>query len=308
MKCRGSLVALVTPFKNGNPEKLDEPTLRALIEFQIAGGTHGIVPCGTSGESATLTHDEHKRVVEITVETVNGRVPVIAGTGSNSTAEAIAFTRHAKRVGADAALLITPYYNKPTQAGLYQHYRAVAQAVDLPLVLYNIPGRTAVNMTPATVARLAKIDTIVGIKEGSGSISQVMEVIRLCGEQFSVLSGDDAMTLPILACGGHGVISVTANIVPREMAELVQAFETGDLKRARALHYWLMPLCDAMFLETNPIPVKTVLGWMKRCAPDLRLPLTPMAAETAAQLRRIVEPFGLLRRAEAGPPKKGRRP
>ena len=211
----GSLVAIVTPFKNG---AFDETAYRELIEFQIANGTHGIVPCGTTGESATLSHEEHERVVALTVEVVNRRVPVIAGTGSNATDEAIAFTAHAKRAGADGALLITPYYNKPTQEGLYQHYAAVARAVDLPLILYNIPGRTSVNMTPATIARLAKLPNVVGIKEGSGSLGQVSEIIHQCGDELTVLSGDDPLTLPMMALGAKGVITVTANVAPKDMA------------------------------------------------------------------------------------------
>lgn len=288
---RGSLVAIVTPFKDG---KVDERALGELIEFQIAQGTDGIVPCGTTGESATLTHDEHKRVVDVTVEAVKGRVPVIAGTGSNSTEEAVVLTRHAKSAGASGALLITPYYNKPTQEGLYQHYAAVARAVDLPLVLYNIPGRTSVNMLPATTARLTAFDQVVAIKEGSGSLQQVDETIHLCGERLTVLSGDDAMTLPMMVLGARGVISVTANILPREVAEMVHLAESGDFVRARGLHRKLFPLHNAMFLETNPIPVKTALSWMGKCSAELRLPLCPMFRENSEKLKQTLKEFRLI--------------
>jgi len=267
----GSLVAIVTPFKKG---KLDEKALGDLIDWQIAQGTHGIVPCGTTGESATLTHEEHERVVAFTVEAARGRVPVIAGSGSNSTDEAIALTKHAKKAGADGALLITPYYNKPTQEGLYRHYKAVAEAVDLPIVLYNIPGRTSVNMLPPTVARLSSIKHIVAIKEGSGSLQQVSDIVQACGERMTVLSGDDALTLPMMALGAKGVITVTANIVPKDMAQMVEAFAAGKLADARKLHYKMSPLFAALFLETNPIPVKEAMGMMGKCSAELRLPLS----------------------------------
>ena len=240
----GSFVAIVTPFRNG---KIDEQAFGSLIEWQIANGTNGIVPCGTTGESATLSYEEHNRVIELTVEVVNRRVPVIAGTGSNSTDEAIALTRHAKRAGADGALLITPYYNKPTQEGLYRHYKAVAEAVDLPLVLYNIPVRTGVNMLPATIARLSAIKNVVGVKEGSGSVQQASDIVQLCGERLTVLAGDDAMTLPIMAVGGKGVVTVTANLLPTDMANLVKAFATGKIEEARKIHLKLSPLFAALF-------------------------------------------------------------
>src|SRR2546430_248270 len=252
MSFTGSLVAIITPFRNG---KVDEKALGGLIEWQIANGTDGIVPCGTTGESATLTHEEHKQVVEFTVQVVRRRVPVIAGTGSNSTDEAIEFTRHAKSVGADAALLISPYYNKPTQEGLYRHHKAVAEAVHLPQILYNIPGRTAVNMTPQTVARLAQVRNIVGIKEGAGSLQQVSEIVELCGDRFTVLSGDDALTLPMLAGGAKSGITVTPHVAPAERAALVDAWAGGDAAKGRAIHYKLYPLFHVLFLETNPIPV-----------------------------------------------------
>jgi 4-hydroxy-tetrahydrodipicolinate synthase len=291
MTLRGSLVAIITPFRNGT---LDEKALGDLIEWQIANGTDGIVPCGTTGESATLTHEEHKRVVELTVEVVKRRVPVIAGTGSNSTDEAIEFTRHAKSAGADAALLISPYYNKPTQEGLYRHHKAIADAVDLPQVLYNIPGRTAVNMTPQTVARLAQLRNIVGIKEGAGSLQQVSEIVQLCGERFTVLSGDDALTVPMLAVGAKGVITVTANVAPADMAALVDAWEAGDTAKARTLHFKLYPLFQALFLETNPIPVKHALALMGKATADLRLPLCPMSQDNLDKLTLVMKDYGLL--------------
>jgi len=287
----GSLVAIVTPFKKG---KLDEKALGDLIDWQIAQGTHGIVPCGTTGESATLTHEEHERVVAFTVEAAKGRVPVIAGSGSNSTDEAIALTKHAKKAGADGALLITPYYNKPTQEGLYRHYKAVAEAVDLPIVLYNIPGRTSVNMLPPTVARLSSIKHIVAIKEGSGSLQQVSDIVQACGERMTVLSGDDALTLPMMALGAKGVITVTANIVPKDMAQMVEAFAAGKLADARKLHYKMSPLFAALFLETNPIPVKEAMGMMGKCSAELRLPLCPMAADTREKLSRALKDYGLI--------------
>lgn len=291
----GSMVAIVTPFKKG---KLDEKAFGNLIEFQIAGGTSGIVPCGTTGESATLSHEEHNRVIELAVKIVNGRVPVVAGTGSNSTEEAVALTRHAQIVGADAALLICPYYNKPTQEGLYRHFMTVAKSVDLPLMPYNIPGRTGVNMLPATVARLVDAKTggrnIVAIKESSGSIQQISEVIRLCGDRLAVISGDDALTLPILSLGGRGVISVAANIIPKDCADLVKAALKGDWDKARRLHFGMSPLVDALFVETNPIPVKTALGWMGKCSDEVRLPLCPLSEASQAILKKTMKAYGLI--------------
>ena len=287
----GSLVAIVTPFKNG---KFDEQSYAELIEWQIANGTHGIVPCGTTGESATLTHQEHERVVAFTIEVVNRRVSVVAGTGSNATDEAITFTKHAKEAGADAALLITPYYNKPTQEGLYRHYAAVAKAVDLPLILYNIQGRTCVNMTPETIARTAKLANVVGIKEGSGSLGQVSEIIQQCGEKFTVLAGDDPLTLPMMALGAKGVITVTANVSPKNMANLVNAAQAGNFALARTYHFKLAPLFSALFYETNPIPVKEALVMMNKIAPDIRLPLTPLSADNRERLRQVMKDSGLI--------------
>jgi 4-hydroxy-tetrahydrodipicolinate synthase len=287
----GSLIAIVTPFKNG---KLDERALGDLIEWQISSGTHGIVPCGTTGESATLTHAEHDRVVAFTVEVARRRVPVIAGTGSNSTEEAIALTKHAKTAGADGALLITPYYNKPTQEGLFLHYKAVAEAVDLPLVLYNIPGRTGVNMMASTIARLTACRTIVAVKEGSGSVQQASEIIQLCGERMTVLAGDDALTLPMMAVGGKGVITVTANLVPREMAQLVNACLAGRLEDARVMHYRLYPLFTALFYETNPSPVKEALQMMGKIDREMRLPLCPMGTDNREKLLHVMKEAGLV--------------
>jgi len=287
----GSIVAIVTPFRNG---KVDERAFGDLIEWQLANGTNGIVPCGTTGESATLTNDEHHRVIRLSVEVVKGRVPVIAGTGSNSTDEATSLTRHAKEAGADGALLITPYYNKPTQEGLYRHYKAVAEAVDMPLVLYNIPSRTGVNMLPTTVARLAVMKNIVGIKEGSGSVQQASEIAQTCGDRLTVLSGDDPLTLPMMAVGAKGVITVTANVMPKEMAQLVASFQAGHIDEARRIHFALSALFAALFYETNPIPVKEALGMMGKIDPELRLPLCAMSADNRTQLTRVLKEMRLV--------------
>ncbi|HSN03746.1 4-hydroxy-tetrahydrodipicolinate synthase [Nitrospira sp. NS4] len=287
----GSHVAIVTPFRKG---KFDERAFGDLIEWQIAQGTDGIVPCGTTGESATLSHEEHNRVIELTVEVVNRRVPVIAGTGSNCTDEAISLTKHAKEAGADGALLITPYYNKPTQEGLYRHYKAIAEAVDIPIVLYNIPGRTGVNMLPPTIARLAAIKNIVGVKEGSGSVQQASDIVQACGDRLTVLSGDDALTLPMMAVGAKGVITVTANLLPADMANLVKFFAAGQVAEARRIHFKLSPLFSALFFETNPIPVKEALGMMGKIDPELRLPLCPMGQENRDKLKQVMKDSGLI--------------
>ncbi len=278
----GIHTAIVTPFADG---AVDEPALRALIERQIEAGVHGIVPCGSTGESATLSHEEHRRVVEVTVEAVAGRVAVIAGTGSNSTAEAVALTQHAKQAGADGALLLSPYYNKPTQEGIYQHYAQVAAETALPLVVYNIPGRTASNIAPETIGRLAALEHVVGVKEACGDLDQIAHVVAACGDDFAVLSGDDGLTLPLMAVGGHGCISTSANVVPEEMLALYQAAEGSDLPRAQALHYKLMPLFDVLFCETNPIPVKEALHIMGLCESEIRLPLTRMTEPNRERLR-----------------------
>ena len=282
----GAIVAIVTPFKDG---KLDEEGLKSLIEWQIKAGTHCIVPCGTTGESATLSHEEHMRVVELTVETVRGRVPVIAGTGSNSTEETIMLTKHAKKAGADAALVITPYYNKPSQEGLYQHFMKVAQECKFPMILYNVPGRTSVNMLPETVARCAANRYVIGIKEATGSLKQVADVIRLCPKNFIVLSGDDFTAFPTMAIGGKGVISVASNVMPKEMASMMNSFEKGNIARARQLHYKLFPLFGALFYETNPVPAKTALAMMGKIESDeVRLPLAPMSDANKDRLKEVL--------------------
>ncbi len=288
---KGLIVAIVTPFKNG---RVDEKALGDLIDFQISNGTQGIVPCGTTGESATLSHAEHNRVIEFTVEIARGRVAVIAGTGSNSTDEAISLTQHAKKARVDGALLIAPYYNKPMQEGLYQHFKKVAETVDLPLVVYNIPGRTGINITPQTFARLTQIKNIVAIKESSGSLQQMSEIIHYCGDRFILLSGDDALALPTLAVGGKGIISVAANIIPADMAQMVRAFDRGDLQEAQRLHYQMFGLFHALFLETNPIPVKTALSLMGRCSGELRLPLCPLSSENLERLKQAMKEYGLI--------------
>jgi 4-hydroxy-tetrahydrodipicolinate synthase len=288
---KGSIVAIVTPFKDG---KVDEEAYRQLIEFQIENGTSAIVPCGTTGESATLNVKEHARVIDIAVEAVNKRVPVIAGTGGNSTSEAIGLTEHAKKVGADATLQVTPYYNKPTQEGLYQHFKAIAKAVPLPQVLYNVPSRTSVNMLPETVARLAELPEVVAIKEASGSLGQMADIVRLAGDNITLLSGDDNLTLPVLSIGGAGVVSVVANIVPRDTADLVKAWEEGRIDEAKGLFYKLLPLCQAMFFETNPIPVKTSLGLMGKMQDDMRLPMCPMAPANLEKLKKALSEYGLI--------------
>ncbi len=289
---QGSLVALVTPFRDG---KVDEPRVRELVEFHIANGTDAIIPCGTTGESPTLSHDEHKRVVEIVIEAARGRVPVVAGTGSNSTAEAIDFTAHARKAGAAGALVVNPYYNKPTQEGLYRHFSAIAEAVDIPILVYNIQSRTAVNVETDTLARLAKIPNIVGVKEASGSLDQMIQVILACGPDFTVLSGDDNLTLPLMAVGGRGVVSVVANIVPRDTVEMTHAALDGDWKRARDLFHRLFPLCRAMFIETNPIPVKEAMAMLGMLQPEFRLPLCRMADANRERLKTILQQFGLLK-------------
>jgi len=286
----GSMAAMITPFRDG---RIDVEALERLIEFQVQNGTAAIVPCGSTGESATLTHDEHAEVVRLVVKCVRGRVPVIAGTGSNSTTEAIALTRAAKEAGADAALLISPYYNKPTQEGIYRHYRAVAESTRFPLIVYNIPGRTASKIEAPTIARLAELEQIVGLKEATGSLDETQEVIRLCGEKIDVYSGDDSLTLPIMAVGGVGVISVVANVMPKESAEMVAACRCSDWDTARRLHYRLLPLMRALFLETNPIPVKAALAMMGYCRDEVRLPLLPMSEAPRAKLRAVMQQFGL---------------
>jgi 4-hydroxy-tetrahydrodipicolinate synthase len=288
---KGAIVAIVTPFKNG---QIDEEALRELIEFQIVNGTDGIVPCGTTGESATLSHEEHDRVIEITINAVKKRVPVIAGTGSNSTAEALRLTAHAYKAGADAALIVCPYYNRPTQEGLYQHFKTIAENVPIPIMPYNIPSRTGVNLMPEMVAKLSKIKNIVGIKEASGSIKQMSDIIDLCSEDFVVLSGDDIFTLPLLAMGGAGIISVVSNVVPSDMAGLVDAFAANDIVRAKKLHHKMSALIEALFIEVNPVPVKAALALMGKIKYEYRLPLCKMAEANFEKLKKVMVNYALI--------------
>lgn len=287
----GTLTALVTPFRNG---AVDHAALERIVDDQIANGVHGLVPCGSTGESATLSHDEHVAVIRTVVARAAGRVPVIAGTGSNSTAEAIRLTQAAKEAGADAALLISPYYNKPTQDGIYAHYRAIAEATDFPLIVYNIPGRTASKIEATTLARLAELPRIVGLKEATGSLDECQEVIRRCGDALPVYAGDDALTLPIIAVGGIGVISVIGNCAPRDWVAAVDAALRGDWAEARRRHYALLPLMRTLFLETNPIPIKAAMAMRGFCADELRLPLLPMTDGPRTQLRAALADCGLL--------------
>ena len=288
---KGSIVAIVTPFCNG---AVDEKKLRELVDFQIEQGTDAIVACGTTGESSTLDYEEHMDVIRIVFEQANKRVPVIAGTGSNSTAEAIELTQKAKEMGVAGVLLVTPYYNKPTQEGLYRHYTAIADAVDIPQILYNVPGRTGVNMLPETVARLAPHKNIVAIKEATGSLQQASEVLALCGDQIDVFSGDDFITFPMMACGAKGVISVLANIMPKVVGDLTDAYFAGDLAKARQLHLDTLKIGNAMFIESNPIPVKTALGLMGKCSDEVRLPLCPMSDANKAKLAAIMKEYNLI--------------
>ena len=288
---RGSIVALITPFKDG---VFDEAAYRALIEWHIDEGTEGIVPCGTTGESSTLSHAEHQRVVEVCVAAVRGRVPVIAGTGSNATDEAIQLTRHAKTAGADAALVVTPYYNKPTQEGLYQHYKAICDAVDLPIIIYNIPARCVVDMSVATMARLAELPNIVGVKDATQDLGRPIRTRLAIGPQFCQLSGEDGTALPFLAAGGHGCISVTANVAPRLCAQMQQAWRAGDVATASAISDRLTPLHAAMFCETNPSPVKFAASLLGKVRPGVRLPLVEISEDNRAVVRRAMAGAGLL--------------
>ncbi len=288
---KGSMVAIVTPFKDGG---VDEVKLKELVEFQIKNGTAGIVPCGTTGESPTLSTAEHERVIEICIKAANKRVPIIAGTGSNSTEEAISLTKHAADSGANAVLLVSPYYNRPTQKGLYLHFKEIADSVDIPIILYNIAGRTAVNIEPSTMAQLAKdCQNIIGVKEASGSLDQMSTIRQVCSQDFLLLSGDDALTLPALSIGGAGVISVVANIVPHTVMQLIETFSRGDIRKAQAIHYKLLPLVKAMFIETNPIPVKTAMELLDLCSGELRLPLCPMSDENLGKLQKALKEYGL---------------
>lgn len=286
---RGAFVALVTPFKNG---KVDEKKFRSLVEFQIRKGIDGIVPCGCTGEAATLSASEQKRLIKIAVETANKRVPVVAGTGSNSTEEAIDLTRAAKKSGCDGALIITPYYNKPTPEGQYRHYKAIANTVDIPIMLYNVPSRTGISLLPATVARLSKIDNIVSIKEASGSVQQVVDILSAC--DIEVLSGDDSMTLPFMSVGALGVVSVAANIIPEKIQALTGTYLNGDHDQSRVIHYEISELCRTLFIETNPIPVKTALSMMKMVSEEWRMPLCEMKRENKDKLKAILRKYRLI--------------
>lgn len=288
---QGAFTAIVTPMKGG---LVDEDGLKSLIRFGIEGGVSGFVPCGTTGESPTLSHEEHNRVIELTVKEVSGQVKVIAGTGSNSTQEALALTRHAKKVGADGALMVNPYYNKPTQEGLYRHFKTVAEAVDIPIMLYNIQGRTAVNISNDTMEKLSRVPNIVGVKEASGNITQMSEVVRRCGPDFDVVSGDDQMTFPLMALGGKGVISVTTNVMPDKMSAMVGHMLNGELEKARALHFELSELFSAMFLETNPIPVKAALAMMGKIELEYRLPLCAPSEANQQKLKGVLEAYGMI--------------
>lgn len=289
---RGSMVAIITPFDaQGN---FDEDSYRQLVEFQIENGTDVIVPCGTTGESATLDYAEHDQVIKACIEQANKRVPILAGTGSNATAEAIAISQHAKEMGADGVLLVSPYYNKPSQEGLYQNFKAIAENVAIPQVLYNVPGRTGMNMTAETTIRLAEIDNIVAIKEASGNITQASEIIARAGSKIDVLSGDDFLTLPLMACGAKGVISVTANVMPKQVKEMVLAVQENRWDDARKLHLQLLDLHQAMFIESNPVPVKTAAALMGKCRVDVRLPLAAMQENTLEKLQMVLRKHKLI--------------
>ncbi len=282
------MVALVTPFRNG---KVDEKALHKLLDFHIQKRTDAVIPCGTTGESATLSHEEHRHVMSLVVEHVKGKLPVICGAGSNNTAEALGLIQYAQKIKADGVLVVTPYYNRPTQEGLYRHYQYLASKTEIPMVLYNVPGRTGVSLAPETVVRLAKLPTVVAIKEASGNLDQVEQILELCG--LTVLSGDDSLTLPMISIGARGVISVTANVVPHLVRDMVHRALEGNLEEARQLHRELYPLSKVLFIETNPIPVKTALGMMKMIQPEFRLPLCEMKKANQQKLRQALQNFGL---------------
>ncbi|WP_432736662.1 4-hydroxy-tetrahydrodipicolinate synthase [Maridesulfovibrio sp. FT414] len=292
MTFQGAFTALVTPFKNG---EIDQDAYRELIEWQIEQGIDGLVPCGTTGEAATLTHEEQGEVIRICVEQTKGRVPVIAGAGSNNTKEAVNLTLLAKQAGADATLQITPYYNKPTPAGLLAHFKALSEEASMPFILYNVPGRTGLNATPETIARIAnEVSDVIGVKEATGNLGQVSDVIEQCPEGFTVLSGDDFTVLPLLSLGGHGVISVVSNIMPADMAGMCAAFRAGDMKKAQELHFKMQPVNRVMFVETNPIPVKTSLGMMGKFETSFRLPLVHLEPESRIKLETVLKENGLI--------------
>jgi len=289
----GALTAMVTPFDKGG--KVDDDGLRENVRFQIKKGIHGLVPVGTTGECATLSYEEHNHVVDVVVDAAKGKVPVLAGTGSNSTWEAIMLTKHAREVGADGALLVVPYYNKPTQAGLYQHFKRIAEEIDIPQVIYNIPSRTGLNMLPETMAKLAKLKNIVGVKEASGNLKQIARIIELAGKELSVISGDDSLTLEIMKLGGVGIISVASNLVPDKVAKMVDSFRFGDVKTAKRINEELAPLFRALFIETNPGPVKMAMNWMGMAAGGLRLPLVELEPENQEKLREVLVDMGLVK-------------
>jgi 4-hydroxy-tetrahydrodipicolinate synthase len=288
---KGSLVALITPFRDG---KVDEKAFQSFVAWQIEQGTDGVVPCGTTGESPTLSHEEHKRVVELCIEVAKGKIPVIAGTGSNSTEEAIDFTRHAKKAGADAALIVTPYYNKPTQEGLYQHYKAITEAVDLPVIIYNIPPRSVIDMSVATMTRLAKLPNIVGVKDATNDLARPLRTRAEIGGDFSILSGEDATAMAFMAQGGDGCISVTANVAPRACADMHAAWQKGDCATAMKINARLLPLHDAMFCETSPAPVKYAASLLGKSTLDVRLPLVPASPQAQEQVRVAMRAAGVL--------------
>ena len=287
----GSMTAIITPFRDG---EIDAGALERLVDFQVKNGVSALVPCGSTGESATLTHKEHSDVIKAVIKAVRKRVPVIAGTGSNSTEEAVELTRGAEEAGADGALMISPYYNRPTQEGIYQHYKKVASAVGIPLIVYNIPVRTGSKIEPETLARLSEIKNVAGVKEATGSMDQAIDVLRLCGDRLAVYSGEDSLTFSLMALGGKGVISTVANVTPKEMSDLTQACLQGDWRKGREIQFKLIPLIRNLFIETNPIPVKTALGLMGKCRPDLRLPLTPMSEGSLKKLQQAMADFGLI--------------
>ena len=291
VRFKGSIVALITPFTETG---IDERAFQSFVDWQVSQGTHGVVPCGTTGESPTLSHEEHERVVELCVEAAGGRVPVIAGTGSNSTAEAIRFQQHAARVRADAALVVTPYYNRPTQEGLFRHFKAIHDAADLPIIIYNIPGRTTVDMSVETMARLAALPNIIGVKDATNDLARPLRTRVEIGPEFRQVSGEDATALAFLAQGGHGCISVTANVAPRQCADMQEAWQRGDLTTAAALRDRLAPLHRALFLETSPAPVKYACSVIGKCAPLVRSPLCPIGEDTQAQVRAAMQHAGVL--------------
>ena len=289
----GSLVPIITPFRQG---KVDRDGLERVIEHVLAGGSDGIIPCGTTGESATLSHEEHEEVVRWTIEIVRRRVPVIAGTGSNSTAEAIRLTQGAEKAGVQGALLISPYYNKPTQEGIFQHYKAVAEATRLPLIIYNIPGRTGSKIDPATLARLSRVPRVIGVKEATGSVETSIDIVAQAADGFAVYCGEDAINFPVLAVGGAGLISAVANVAPKPLAEMARAAREKRWEDARRVHFELLALVRILFVETNPIPVKTACALMGLCSPDMRLPLTPMSEGNLARLKQVLTDYKLVPR------------